>query len=197
MTMFVSHAKGNCVSGYIHEKILSEVELKEARDLAKSVEFYRVYQMYNLFDVDRADPERSTEYGFIKTLLKHSRYENLVGFYFLRYIPGSFTRMHQDNNTALTIVTMLDQEGLVGGHSIVTNKYLSRERPANQCCERADYEKDNPPYNQDIILDVLPMKDGDSLVYGADQKHAVSKVYEGSRTVLITWFNNERDEKKQ
>ncbi len=181
--------------GYIHEKILNEVELKEARDLAESMEFYRIYQMYNLFNVDRADPETDKEYGFIKTLLKHSRHEKLVGFYFLRYIPGSFTRMHKDNNTALTIVTMLDQEDLVGGHSIVTDKYLSKERPADQRCYRADFEQDKPPYNQDIILDVLPMKDGDSLVYGPDQNHAVSKVYEGSRTVLITWFND--DEKRQ
>lgn len=178
------------MSGYIHEKILNEVELQEARDLAKSEEFYRIYQMYNLFDVDRADPDSEKEYGFIKTLLKYSKRQSLVGFYFLRYIPGSFTRMHKDNNTELTIVTMLDQEDLVGGCSIVTNKYLRRDRPANQRCDRADFEKDNPPYNQDIILDVLPMEDGDSLVYGADQNHAVSKVYEGSRTVLITWFND-------
>lgn len=179
------------MSGYIYDQILSETELKEARDLASSLEFYQLFQMYNLFDMERADIEGEwLDSGFAKTLLSYSKLPNLIGFYFLRYIPGSFTRMHEDNNTSLTIVTLLDDENLVGGHAIVKDKYNQKPRPADQTCQRSDFEKDSPPYGQDIIMDVLPMKRGDSLVYGPEQSHAVSKVYEGTRLVLVSWFTD-------
>lgn len=177
--------------GYIHDKILTEDELKEARDLAESLEFYPVYQMYNLFDMERADVKGDyTEHGFARSLLQYSRRSHIIGFYFLRYVPGSFTRMHQDNNTDMTIVTLLDDTDLVGGHAIVREVYHQKDRPADQHCARCDRETNNPPYGQDIIMDVLPMEKGDSLVYGPNQYHAVSKVYEGSRLVLISWFND-------
>jgi len=98
--------------------------------------------------------------------------------------------MHRDNNTDLTIVTLLDDQDLVGGHSIVQETYKQKARPANQRCNRSDGEEESPPYERDIIMDVLPMERGDSLVYGPEQMHGVSKVYEGSRLVLISWFND-------
>jgi len=179
------------MSGYIHDKVLSEEELKEARDLAASLEFFPVFQMYNLFDLERADMKDDLlQYSFASKLLQYSRRSNIIGFYFLRYIPGSFTRMHRDNNTDLTIVTLLDYQDLVGGHSIVQETYKQKARPANQRCNRSDGEEESPPYERDIIMDVLPMERGDSLVYGPEQMHGVSKVYEGSRLVLISWFND-------
>ena len=49
------------MSGYIMDNVLSEEELNEARDLAASLEFYKVFQMYNLFHMRRADVEVSDE----------------------------------------------------------------------------------------------------------------------------------------
>jgi hypothetical protein len=178
------------MSGYIYDQILSETELKEARDLASSLEFYQLFQMYNLFDMERADIKGAwLEHGFARKLLQYSKQTDIIGFYFLRYVPGSFTRMHEDHNTKLTIVTLLEENDLVGGHAIVRDKYKQKPRPAEQVCRRADFEDKSPPYGQDIIMDVLPLCTGDSLVYGPDQSHAVSKVYQGSRLVLVAWFN--------
>lgn len=179
------------MTGYIQDQILSQEEIKEAKELADSLKFNHVYQMYNLFDLERADISDPEQYQFGKTLKEYSKLGHTIGFYFLRYIPGSFTRMHEDNNTDLTIVTLLDDKNLVGGHSLVKDRYIGRERPNNQICSRATHEEKNPPYGQKIIMDVLPMKVGDSLVYGADLSHGVSKVYEGSRLVLVSWYKKD------
>lgn len=181
------------MSGYIMDNVLSEEELNEARDLAASLEFYKVFQMYNIFDMDRAEvPEGDT--SFMATLKKYSKRERGIGSYFLKYRKGSFTRMHHDNNTDLTIVTLLDEKDLVGGYSLVAETYEHRIRPAEQYCARNGGEKDHPPYGQQIVLDVLPVKVGESLVYGPDLKHGVSKVYEGERLVLVSWFTDKERE---
>lgn len=183
--------------GYIRDKILSEADLEEAKSLASSIQFKPVFQQYNLFDMERADIPRPESYGFAKTLLKRSRLTNIIGFYFLRYVPGSFTRMHEDNNSELTIVTLLDDKDLVGGHAIVTDTYKQRERPANEICNRSVRETTKPPYGKNIIMDVVPMELGESLVYGPEQTHGVSKVYEGSRLVLISWFNSKESKENK
>lgn len=179
--------------GYIKQQILDDVELKEARDLAASLDFYKVYQMYNLFDLERADIQSHESYGFCKTLQEYSKLPQVIGLYFLRYIPNSFTRMHEDNNTDMTIVTLLEDQDLVGGHAIVQDTYAQKDRPSNQICNRGRHEIEKPPYGKKIITDVLPMKRGESLIYGKDLTHGVSKVYEGSRLVLVSWFKRDSE----
>lgn len=184
------------MNGYIKEKILSPEELQEAIDLSNSLKWYDLWQYYNLFHMQRADYREGFDgarekYSFVNTLFDYSRKSNMIGFYFLRYIPGSFTRLHEDNHTETTIVTLLDDKDLVGGHAVVKEHYEQRgARPADQTCHRTNRENEHPPYGQKIMLDVLPMEKGDSLVYGKELTHGVSKVYEGERLVLITWFND-------
>jgi hypothetical protein len=145
--------------------------------------------------MDRADVEDPSSYGFFNKLHSYSKMDYYVGCYFLKYIPGSFCRMHSDHGSDLTMVTLIDDENLVGGHSIVREIYGRKERPADQECKRSSEDWENPPYNKPIIFDVLPFEVGDSLIYGPSLNHAVSKVYEGSRTVLICWFSKtKRDE---
>lgn len=180
------------MAGYIMDNILSDEELDEARDLAASLEFYSVFQMYNIFHLDRADIPQHDTSGFTNALMKYSKHDTGVGSYFLRYKEGSFTRLHHDNNTDLTIVTLLDDKDLVGGHSIVMAMYDARSRPADQTCARSEGEEKRPPYGREIIPDILPVKVGESLVYGPDLKHGVSKVYGGERLVLVSWYNNKK-----
>ena len=189
------------MSGYIIDSILSEEELNEARDLAASLKFYRVFQMYNLFDLDRLDLDQSEldKYAFSRKLKKYSKKRRCIGFYFLRYVKDSFTRMHSDSNSEITIVTMIDENALVGGYSLAMQNYESRDRPSDQECVRGKYEENNPPYGQDIIPDVLPVKVGESLVYGPHLSHGVSKVYSGERLVLVSWYTDKdkEDEKEE
>jgi|TARA_B110000902_G_scaffold241905_1_gene292716 hypothetical protein len=187
------------MSGYIMDNVLSEEELNEARDLAASLKFYKVFQMYNLFDMERADLKVSDEFefGFLDTLMKYSKHKHCIGVYFLRYVKGSFTRMHHDNNTDLTIVTLLDDVDLVGGHSLVMERYAQRARPGNEYCVRNGGEETHPPYGREITPDVLPVSVGESLIYGPDLKHGVSKVYEGERLVLVAWFSDKDKEERE
>lgn len=181
------------MAGYIMDNILSDEELDEARDLAASLDFYSVFQMYNIFHLDRADIPKEDTSGFTNTLMKYSKHDTGVGSYFLRYKEGSFTRLHHDNDTDLTIVTLLDDKDLVGGHSIVMGTYDARSRPADQTCNRGS-EENHPPYGHEIIPDILPVKVGESLCYGSDLKHGVSMVYGGERLVLVSWYKNNSKE---
>ena len=189
------------MSGYIIDSILNEEELNEARDLVAGLEFHRIFQMYNLFDLDRVDLEDSEldKYAFSRKLIKYSKKRRCIGFYFLRYTQGSFTRMHSDSNSEITIVTMIDENTLVGGYSLAMQNYESRDRPADQGCARSKHEENHPPYGQDIIPDVLPVKVGESLIYGPHLSHGVSKVYSGERLVLVSWYTDKdkEDEKEE
>jgi hypothetical protein len=180
------------MAGYIMDNILSDEELDEARDLAASLDFYSVFQMYNIFHLDRADIPKEDTSGFTNTLMKYSKHDTGVGSYFLRYKEGSFTRLHHDNDTDLTVVTLLEDKDLVGGYSIVMGRYDERDRPAHLYCKRHDREDKNPPYGHEIIPDILPVKVGESLVYGPDLQHGVSKVYGGERLVLVSWYRNKQ-----
>ncbi len=177
-------------AGYILDKILSDEELNEAREFAAGLSFYTVYQMYNLFHLDRADVPREDTSGFTSALKKYSKHDKSIGSYFLRYRKGSFTRCHHDDDTDLTIVTLLDDKDLVGGHSIVLEEYEERKRPAEQYCRRDESKEPTGPYGQQIIPDILPVKVGESLVYGPELKHGVSQVHGGERLVLVSWYKN-------
>jgi len=187
----VLRAKDKIMAGYIMDNILSDEELDEARDLAASLGFHTVFQMYNIFDLERSDIPEEDNSGFTNTLMKYSKHDYSRGSYFLKYRKGSFTRLHHDHETDLTIVTLLDDKDLVGGYSIVMDTYDARSRPRDQVCQRGGYR---PPYGDEIIPDILPVKVGESLCYGPDLKHGVSKVYEGERLVLVSWYKNSRKE---
>ena len=175
------------MAGYLRDTLLSADELEAARQYAREAEWYNVFQYYNLFDCYRYDIHDEVP-EFVKTLKRYSGQSILQGAYLLKYVPGSFCRMHQDHESKLTIVTLLDSEDLVGGDAVVQTVYEQKDRPADHFCARPEAEIERPPYGQGIILEVVPVKDGESLVYGNDLLHGVSKVEKGQRTVLITWF---------
>jgi hypothetical protein len=178
------------MKNYSKEIILSPEDLKEAIDYCSDVQWEDVYQDYNLFDLQRHDVKEYDGLGFAKRLQEYSGKPDCVGFYYLKYIPGAFTRVHQDHESSMTIVTLIDSKDLLGGDAIVRHEYKAREggRPATMKCCRNKNENEKPPYGQEMILDVLPMEVGESLVYGNDLSHGVSLVHEGQRTVLVTWF---------
>lgn len=177
------------MSGYIKERILSGDEIKEALEIYESLSPVFWHQNYNLFDVERRDVPTPLQYGFYNTLKKYSKMPGDKGAYFLKYEKDSFTRMHEDNNSDLTIVTLLKTKELVGGESLVRAEYKLKSRPMGNQVARHSREQDAPPYGQQIIMDVVKVDDGESLVYGPNLTHGVSKVYDGHRIVLVTWFN--------
>jgi len=180
---------------YHTHKILDDNDIVALKDYASQIDWEVVFQDYNLFHLKRYDTKTDPISAAYKKIADYASRvgacDTGFGAYFLKYEEGSFTRMHKDNESRLTIVTMVDQsDDLVGGDAIVREEYRSPEggRDSTQKCVRADYEKDRPPYGQEIIMDVVPVEDGESLIYGNDLDHAVGRVRSGQRIVLITWF---------
>jgi len=180
------------MAGYIRDSILSESTLKFAKDYCTdSKDWYDVFQYYNLFNLKRLDVPSEDWYKFDE-IIKYSRRKDIIGFYFLKYIPGSFTRFHADHSSELTIVTMIDSKDLVGGDCLIMDTYNAPEygRPERMTCVRTIEEKENPPYGRTIIPEVVTLKDGESMIYGNELTHAVSRVHKGHRLVLISWHKS-------
>lgn len=179
---------------YAHQRILEEQDIATLKDYVATIEWDIVFQDYNLFNLKRHDcktSEISEPYSKLAEYANGRGMRNGFGTYFLKYEEGSFARMHKDNESKLTIVTLIEtSEDLVGGDAVVLDEYKSPVggRNSTHKCNRSGPEKERPPYGQNIITDVIPVQDGESLIYGNDLDHAVSRVHSGQRTVLITWF---------
>ena len=180
------------MSGYTKERLLSQEEMQEAMELYHSLSNVEYWQYYNLFKVQRCEiPVSARNSGFMKTLHKRARTENQIGSgYFLKYPPGSFTKVHRDYTSDLTMVTLLESKDLVGGCSIVNARWEQNAgRPSHM---EAIREENRHFYGESIVPDVIDINDGETLCYGSDLQHGVSKVYEGHRIVLVTWWSNSR-----
>ena len=179
------------MAGYIKDVILSEESLSLARKYCQDHHWERVWQHYNLFHLDRIICSNALELEFVKELHTYSRKSHNIGCYFLKYPAGSFTRIHGDNESEMTIVTMLDSNNLVGGECLVMGDYINPgNRPSDYACGRHEHEIKEPPYGKDIVPDIVNLNNGESMVYGPELRHGVTKVYEGERIVLIAWFKN-------
>lgn len=175
---------------YLISSILNDEDLNECKKLFESLEPEYAHQDYNLFDVERRNFSPS-QLSCMQKLLDFSNVDCSTATYFLKYTEGSFARMHRDESSAMTIVTMIhSSEDLVGGESLINRKYCTRNRPANKYARRAGDEEQNPPYEQEIIPDCIKLKEGESAIYDRHLKHGVSYVHSGERLVMITWFND-------
>lgn len=156
------------------------------------------HQDYNLFHV-RELHGGITELSAVKKLLDWTREDNPehnlrpVAHYFVEYGKGGFARIHHDNGTFRTIVSIIETKDLVGGDTVFMTKYERRSRVASHIANRHSREKDKPPYNKDIVPKVARVNDGESLIYGADVRHGVTEVESGHRLVLVTWYCKEGD----
>lgn len=174
---------------YVVEQILDEKDILELKKLYQEIPPRFAHQDYNLFDVERKDiPVEKIEKH--KSLLKLKTYSKMSvkGFYFLKYEKDSFTRVHHDDNSELTIVTMIEAKNLVGGCPICYTKYTKNARPSFKYARRNEQEQKVGPTGKDIVPVVIEVKETQSIVYGPNLKHGVSCVQGGHRIVLISWF---------
>ncbi len=180
------------MGGYTKETLLSPEEVQDALELYESLPMQKYWQYYNLFKVERTDiPDKYSNTGFMKTLHKRARTkEQIAAGYFLKYPVGSFPKIHSDVNSDITLVTLLESKDLVGGYSLTVGTYDENSRP--QDWEAIRDENGYNGYGDEIITDVVDIKDGETLCYGPHLQHGVSKVYKGHRIVLVTWWSNSR-----
>lgn len=177
-------------TNYQIERIISEQERVELLDYFHTLPPQLAHQDYNLFDVDKRDVRgewpapihKITKYGKDLGHTPHTHY-------FLKYEEDAFTRMHTDDDKVikLTIITMIETDNLVGGGTLVFDKYNRKARPAHKYAKRTD--NDTPgPYGKDIIPVIVESNDGESVIYDGKTQHAVTQVKQGHRIVLVSWF---------
>ena len=168
------------------ETIFSEEEINNLKDLYNLQDESLAHQDYNLFNVDKRHVRSQT---YTNEILKLNQYAGMrsMGHYFVKYVPDSFTRIHSDNNEVVgkTIVTLVDTVDLVGGETLMFDVYPRQPRPSNKYAKRTDKDVS---YDQDIVPLIVPMVDGQSVVYDHNIRHGVCKVHSGHRIVLVSWY---------
>lgn len=170
---------------YKVENIISEDDRVELIKLYNSIPPNKASQDYNLFTVDKR--RLSTTQVKDKMFAKLDQYADrpVYSHYFVMYEEGSFTRMHTDNDTdvTLTIVTLLDSQDLVGGETVVHLPFEYKGR------NKDEYRKGNvPKSDQRVIPKVVDVDKGQSMVYDRSLLHGVAQVEKGKRLVLVSWY---------
>lgn len=171
------------------EKILSDEEMQSLWDLYRKSRHEPIHQFYNLFNLDRYNPksEDIRANSGIQRLDSYAakRGLKLYSHYFLKYVPYSFTRLHEDNNKIVekTIITFLESsDDLVGGDTLVMDRHYELPNDENTTRKGPNNHRGN------IVPVVAPSQNGNSLVYNHDVLHGVSQVRQGHRIVLVSWY---------
>jgi len=180
-------------SNYSIETIITEQDRKELKKLFDNLSFMNLQQGCHLFNIERRDvkdeknvyTEKIRKYG-------ESKGYQLQQNYFLKYRENSFTRVHADDchsdSVKLTIVTVVETQDLIGGECLVFDEYQKT------LDNRGDYimlsgDDNGVPYGKNIIPVFVKLNCGQSVVYDGGVEHGVTRVEQGHRVVLVSWFN--------
>jgi len=174
------------MQNYTVDQIFSKEEIDNIKKLYEKSECRLAHQDYNLFSVEKRHV-RSQDYT--SEIHRLNEYANMksMGHYFVKYELDSFTRLHVDNDKEVgkTIVTLIETRDLVGGETLMYDVYPKQPRPKNKYAKR---KGDEVNYGKDIVPLIVPLEDGDSVIYDHNVKHGVCKVHQGYRIVLVSWY---------
>ena len=177
-------------TNYKIEQLITEEERAELRELFNTLDPQLAHQDYNLFDVDKRDIHPKQWNDIIQKISARGESEGLTthAHYFVMYGKDAFTRIHTDDDKVikLTIITMIETKDLVGGGSLIYDKYNRKPRPAFKYAKRTG--NGHGPYGRDIIPVIVETKDGESMIYDGKTLHGVTQVQQGHRLVLVSWF---------
>ena len=165
---------------YKLEQIINNDDRHSLIDLYNSIPSSVAHQDYNLYKVDKRPLRSSDQISAIKKIEQYAG-KQTYSHYFVMYEPGSYTRMHTDNDddVGLTIVTLIDTVNLVGGETIV-------QLPAPKD-EKIGYQK-GEDHKGRVVPKIVRMVEGDSVIYDRSLLHGVTQVELGKRLVLVSWF---------
>lgn len=174
---------------------LSAEEVGGLQEIYDYLPHHRVKRFYNIFNTMRADviqddmsPEILEKWRGIRSSLEKAADAETYNHYFLKYGPGSFTKLHRDNvdEVARTGVTFVDKTAdLVGGENLINVPY-HKDQEFNEFDVNWYTQEDE---GQWLIFDTPKTDVGDTLWY-EQVNHGVSYVHQGFRTVLISWFRS-------
>lgn len=174
------------MNNYDVQTILSKDDISKLLTCYSLCDAVFAHQDYNLFDIEKrvapSNNEQLNKLNDYANAKKHGHH------YFLKYTKDSFTRMHTDDSNVVgkTIVTLVESRGLVGGETLIMDRYKSKPRPAYKYAKRVG---DTPSYGKNIIPRIVDMEDGQSVIYNHNTQHGVCQVKEGYRIVLVSWYS--------
>ena len=150
------------------ERVFTDEEIAEIILLFHATEAELAHQDYNLFDVDKRHPRKTSQ---IPVLQKMDRFIDLspISHYFVMYHEEAFTAIHTDHDgfVKMTAVTLLEEKDLVGGETIVFNRYQKKTRPSNKYAKRGNK---TPPVGEANIPIVAKLKVGETIIYDKSVK---------------------------
>lgn len=168
------------------EKIFTDEEIAEIVLLFHATQAELAHQDYNLFDVDKRHPPKTSQIPVLRTM---DRFIDLspISHYFVMYQEESFTAIHTDHDgfVKMTAVTLLEEKDLVGGETLVFNRYQKKSRPSSKYAKRG---KGRAPVGEANIPVIARLKVGETIIYDASVKHGVAQVESGQRLVLVSWY---------
>ena len=173
---------------YKKEQLIEDGDLDELKSLLESGETRLAHQDYNLFNVEKTYiGVEHWKCRALQNIHKAAPDMQVVGHYFVKYSEGSFCRLHTDNSEIITktIITFISSENLVGGDTLVFDKYRQKSRPVTHYAKRVE---DQAPVGEDIIPVSIHAKNGESLIYDPVVLHGVTQVHAGERIVLVSWY---------
>ena len=125
--------------------------------------------------------------GISNKIKQRIDYKQDAAHYFLKYVKDSFTNVHIDNPKRIkrTAVTLLDiSADIIGGDTLlIKNIQDSDIGPGNQ---RPEGLQDRSNLR---VPSIVKPKIGSTLIYNHNVRHGVTKVEQGHRLVLISWFS--------
>lgn len=170
---------------YNSEGVFSEDIQKKISEIYYSLESEPIKRYYNLFYCTKRDVPAEL---YIKELETDGL--KISSQYFLDYVIGSFTRVHSDNNDLVkkTSITLVEANDLEGGDIIVYEPHYKSDMEVPEDGSVINrYSGDYVP-GETIIPVVVKQEVGETIAYGPNVMHSVSKVLKGNRVVLVTWY---------
>jgi hypothetical protein len=188
--------------GYNRHGVVHDVDfLKYLRDNYSSFRRRDDYKMYNLFRTRRFFTENDVCKEYFQNFQDKYGFKDM-SHYILEYNVGSFAKIHVDNKTELTLVTLIDlEEGTIGGNIIAIGGDGDLKKTGENTMVISNKTWSDTPREEKLLqLNIAPivadLDINETISYGKDVKHGVSRLEKGRRVVLIQWcyFNKTRKE---
>ena len=157
-------------------------------------------RMHNIFNTKRYLIENDEKIQrYYKDRMKGTPFIRVVS-YILQYQPGGFLMPHQDPKGRITTVTLLEDDDLVGGESLVYKdihvpKSLSEKKTYSDVDFANESESNEWTIYKNACPVFIPPRKHETYAIGEQRSHSVTRIEKGTRTVLIEWWYYTEDVK--
>ena len=161
------------------DSIFTDTEFEELKELAKTLEYRPItrknYVLWTYANsIFKTASHIPTPNKFTDKIKDHFKINlNLQSWYFVEYQEGAFVTPHKHENvhSLISTTTLISELNEFKGGNFYINEYANSESP---------YQRQK-----------IKIKTNETLLIPGDALHSVTKVTEGIRIALITWWGND------